>query len=67
MIPDRVNVTGVVTLGDLPPKEVTKRKGQVGKVKEDCIIEDDTGYSTIHLCDDIITKSTPQNAIASRI
>ena len=52
----RVNVTGVVTLGDLPPKEVTKRNNQVGKVKEDCIIEDDTGYSTIHLWDDIITK-----------
>lgn len=52
----RVNVTGVVTLGELPPKEVTKRNGQVGKVKEDCIIEDDTGYSTIHLWDDIITK-----------
>ena len=52
----RVNVTGVVTLGELPPKEVTKRSGQVGKVKEDCIIEDDTGYSTIHLWDDIITK-----------
>lgn len=52
----RVNVTGVVTLGELPPKEVTKWNGQVGKVKEDCIIEDDTGYSTIHLWDDIVTK-----------
>lgn len=52
----RVDVTGVVTLGDLPPKEVTKRNGQVGKVKEDCIIEDDTGYSTIHLWDHTITK-----------
>lgn len=49
----RVNVTGVVTLGELPPKGVTKRNGQVGKVKEDCIVEDDTGYSTIHLWDDI--------------
>lgn len=54
----RVNVTGAVTLGDLPPKEVRKRNGKVhvGQVKEDCIIEDDTGYSTIHFRDDIITK-----------
>lgn len=54
----RVNVTGAVTLGDLPPKEVRKRNGKVhvGQVKEDCIIEDDTGYSTIHFWDDIITK-----------
>ena len=46
----------VVTLGDLPPKEVRKQNGQVGQVKEDCIIEDDTGFSTIHFWDDIITK-----------
>lgn len=52
----KVNATGVVTQGDLPPKEVTKQNNQVGKVKEDCIIEDDTGYSTIHLWYDIITK-----------
>lgn len=31
----RVQVTGIVTLGELPPK----RDGQVGKVKEDCIID----------------------------
>ena len=52
----RVNVTGAVTQGDLAPKEVRMRNGQAGQVKEDCIIEDDTGYSTIHLGDDIITK-----------
>ena len=61
-----VNVTGVVTLGELPPKEVSKGNGQVGKVKKDCIIEDETGYSTIHGMI-LSPKSTPQNAIVSRI
>jgi len=52
----RANVKGVITLGELPPKEVMKRNGQIGKVKEDCIIEDDTCYSTIPLSDDINTN-----------
>ena len=29
---------------------------KVAQVQEDCIIEDDTVYSTIHFWDDIITK-----------
>lgn len=35
----RVNVKGVLTLGELPPKEVKKRKGEIGHVKEECVIE----------------------------
>lgn len=35
----QVNVKGVLTLGELPPKEVKKRNGEIGYVKENCVIE----------------------------
>ena len=61
----RVNVTGVVTLGDLPPKEVRKRNGQVGQVKEDCrrtpVIQLFISRMTLS------PKSKAQDATASRI
>lgn len=50
----RVNVKGELTLGELPPKEVKKRNGEIGHVKEDCVIEDGKGTSTIHIWDDLI-------------
>lgn len=39
----KVNVKGVITLGDKPPKQVKKRNGENGSVKEDSVIEDATG------------------------
>ena len=36
----RVNVKGVLTLGELPPKELKKRNEEIGHVKEDYVIED---------------------------
>ena len=35
----RVNVECLLTLGELPPKEVKKRKREIGCVEEDCVIE----------------------------
>lgn len=35
----RVNVEGLLTLGELPPKEVKKRKREIGCVEVDCVIE----------------------------
>ncbi|KAJ7322060.1 hypothetical protein OS493_033226, partial [Desmophyllum pertusum] len=52
----KVNVKGVLTLGDKAPKQVSKRNGQNGLVKEDCILEDSTGHTVIHLWDDIIKQ-----------
>lgn len=54
----KVNVTGVLTLGDKPPKEVIKRNGEKGLTKEDCVIEDLTGVATIHIWDHLLTKLT---------
>jgi len=34
-----VNVKGLLTLGELPPKEIKKRKREIGYVEEDCVIE----------------------------
>lgn len=51
-----VNVTGVLTLGQKSPKQVTKRNGQNGKVKEDCIIEVATGNAVIHIWDELTEK-----------
>ena len=47
----KVNMTGILTLGQKEPKEVKKRNGQNGKVKEDCVIEDTTGSAIIHIWD----------------
>lgn len=52
----KVYVTGILTLGQKPPKQVTKRNGQNGKVKEDCIIEDATGNAVVHMWDELIEK-----------
>ena len=40
-----VNVTGIISIGDKPPKEVINRDGRKGLVKEDCVIEDNTGQT----------------------
>ena len=40
----RVNLKGVLTLGEFPPKEVMTRNGEIGHVKEDC-----KGTSYIHI------------------
>jgi len=58
----RVNVKGTITMGDAKPKEVTKRNGNTGLVKEDCVIEDQTGHTTIHLWDDMIEKCKNSNS-----
>ena len=50
----RVNVKATITLGTTKPKEVAKRNGEKGLVKEDCIIEDDTGNATLHVWDEMI-------------
>ena len=44
-----VNVEGVLTLGDKESKQDTRRDGVKSVVKEDCIIEGETGYATIHI------------------
>ena len=45
----KVNITGVITVGEKPPKHITKRNGELGFVKEDCVVEDETGYSEISI------------------
>lgn len=52
----KVNMTGILTLGQKEPKEVKKRNGQTGKVKEDCVIEDTTGSAIIHIWDELIDQ-----------
>lgn len=49
-------MTGILTLGQKEPKEVKKRNGQTGKVKEDCVIEDTTGSAIIHIWDELIDQ-----------
>ena len=58
----RVNVRGTITMGDAKPKEVRKRNGNSGLVKEDCVIEDQTGHTTLHLWDDMIEKCKNSNS-----
>ena len=45
-------------MGSLEPKELVKRNGSKGRVKEDCVLEDKTGNAIIHLWDDTITALT---------
>lgn len=52
----KVNVHGVLTLGKKPPKEVTKRNGSKGHVKEDCVIEDATGQAQIDIWENLTDK-----------
>ena len=40
----------------LKPKEVTKKNGKPGLVKENCVTDDQTGHTIIHLQDDMIEK-----------
>ena len=47
---------GYHTLGDDPPKEVLKRNREKGFVKENCVIEDINGSSTIHIWDHLLSK-----------
>ena len=49
-------MTGILTLGQKEPKEVKKRNGQNGKVKEDCVIENTTGSAIIHIWDELIDQ-----------
>ena len=51
----KVNVTGILTLGQTPAKEVKKRNS-------DCVIEDATGNAILHIWDDLIDKV--QNSIS---
>ena len=51
-----VNVKGVITLGDKPPKQVKKRNGENGTVKKDCVIEDTTGHAVLHIWDEMINE-----------
>lgn len=52
----KVNVKGVITLGHKPPKQVKKRNGENGTVKEDCAIEDATGHTVLNIWDEMINK-----------
>ena len=52
----KVSVTGVLTVGQKEPKQVTKRNGENGMVKEDCVIEDASGNAIIHIWDELINK-----------
>ena len=54
----RVNVKATLTMGSLEPKELVKRNGSKGRVKEDCVLEDKTGNAIIHFWDDTITALT---------
>ena len=45
-------------MGPLEPKELRKRNGSIGKVKEDCVLEDRTGNAIIHIWDDTATTLT---------
>ena len=47
----KVNMTGILTLGQKEPKEVKKRNGQNGKMKEDT-----TGSAIIHIWDELIDQ-----------
>lgn len=52
----RVNVKATLTMGSSEPKELVKRNGSRGTVK-DCVLEDETGNAIIHLWDDTATMS----------
>ena len=51
-----VYLQGHLTPGQNPKKEVIKRNGEKGYVKEDCVIEDRTGSATIHIWDNLLTQ-----------
>ena len=45
-------------MDSLEPKELVKRNGSKGRVKEDCVLEDQKGNAIIHLWDDTATTLT---------
>ena len=53
----KVNVTGTLSFDQKQPKKVlVKSTQETSFVKEDCILEDSTGYTSIHICNPLITQ-----------
>ena len=53
----RVNICGILSIGKKEPKELfLKRSQEKSYVKEDCIIEDETGAMVFHIWHPIIDK-----------
>lgn len=53
----KVNVTGTLSFGQKQPKKVlVKSTQETSFVKEDCILEDSTGYTSIHIWNPLITQ-----------
>ena len=53
----KVNVTATISLGNEQPKPVEVKSTQKTiLVKEDCLLEDETGTAEIHLWDELISK-----------
>ena len=53
----KVNVTASVSLGNEKPKPVQlKTSKEMTSVKEDCVLEDETGTATIHVWGPLINK-----------
>lgn len=56
-INQKVNVTASISLGKDKPKSVPVKSTQkMTMVKEDCILEDETGTANIHIWDGLIDK-----------
>ena len=52
----RVNISGSLSMGNDKPKEVLlKSSGQAGNVKEDCVLEDETGTSMLHIWEPLLS------------
>jgi len=50
LVNQKVNVTVSISLGNKKPKPVhLKRSKEMTSVKEDCVLEDETGTATIHI------------------
>ena len=53
----KVNITASISLGNEKPKPVQlKTSKEMTSVKEDCVLEDETGTATIHVWDPLINK-----------
>ena len=53
----KVNVTASISLGNEKPKPVQlKATKEMTSVKEDCVLEDETGTATIHVWDPLINQ-----------
>ena len=53
----KVNVTGTLSLGQKEPKKVlVKSTQETSFVKEDCILEDSTGHTSIHIWNPLISQ-----------